>query len=79
MRDDKEIAELIASYYEDDGYIYTAQYIRKYGLKEPLYGVIFTDADVVKREEQAKRCMKEGKTAAELGIPMHFEGVKDGN
>lgn len=77
MLSQKDI-EYIAMTYEDDGYPYTAEYIRKYGPEEPLYGMIFTGSDVKKREERAKECLQKGKTATELGLPMNFEGVKSG-
>ena len=71
--------ELLAVIAERHGKPYTAKYIRKYGPNEPLYGVVFTESDTLKSEERAKICIEAGKTATQLGLPMKFEGVKNGS
>lgn len=75
----QETIEQLALIYENHGKPYTAKYIRKYGPEEELYGTIFTSADAEKAEARAKKCIEAGKTAKELGLPMNFEGVKDGS
>lgn len=51
------------------GQQYYAQYLIKYGEKEPLWERdLCLDEDIMNRELLAKRCIKAGKTATELGI-----------
>ncbi len=73
-----EAIEQLALIFEQHSKPFTAQYIRKYGPDEPLYGTVFSGADAIKSEERAKLCIEKGKTATELGLEMNFEGVKHG-
>ena len=65
---EEEIKEMVANDMERHGWHYYAEYIRRFGNREPIVNACIFEGDFERRERIAKQCVEAGKTATELGL-----------